>query len=296
MPPRSNLSNYEPPRGCLNKLFIKFICWPLEYVSFYYAVKTVRNLAVDSAGLFLHLFVLMGVPCWLWLVRARVQRLSHAGTTGFMTLILKQWPIVLSGLGLLVCWDQLACWEAGDRAQRQQRKVTAATLEAPRLPKPWTPNHPPPLQPESSSVNIPGNPVLTASPAPTAPAAGGMTPSQPATAPLPMSPFAMGAAPQQASGSMKHANGRTSAGTPEKKVAKKAHSADEAAVRKIIMQLELSVYGNELSEGLLPTSVLPSRVQRLCEEVGVPCGSKDLASPAGMLAVLRLLERDLGPE
>lgn len=44
-------------------------------------------------------------------------------------------------------------------------------------------------------------------------------------------------------------------------------SAEEAAVCKLIMRAEHAVYGNELTEWLLPAEVLASRVRKLCDEV-----------------------------
>jgi hypothetical protein len=38
-------------------------------------------------------------------------------------------------------------------------------------------------------------------------------------------------------------------------------------VRQAILRFEHAVYGNELSNGLLPADVLPARVRKLCEEV-----------------------------
>ena len=38
-------------------------------------------------------------------------------------------------------------------------------------------------------------------------------------------------------------------------------------VRALLIQLEGVLYGNELTDGLLPLDALPSRTQKLCEEV-----------------------------
>lgn len=67
-------------------------------------------------------------------------------------------------------------------------------------------------------------------------------------------------------------------------------------VRTLIIELERTVYGNELTEGVLPAHVLPQRVQKLCEEVGLAWenGGSTSLSLERLLEILGQVQRELG--
>jgi hypothetical protein len=65
----------------------------------------------------------------------------------------------------------------------------------------------------------------------------------------------------------------------------KAQSADWHPVRQAIIKLEYDLYGNELTEGVLPHSQLAVHVERLCSDVGVQLPAGNL-TPAVMLQLL----------
>ncbi|GAX83620.1 hypothetical protein CEUSTIGMA_g11044.t1 [Chlamydomonas eustigma] len=59
------------------------------------------------------------------------------------------------------------------------------------------------------------------------------------------------------------------------------------AVRQSVIKLEGELYGNEVTEGLLPLEALPSRVQKICEDLGIPA----VKHGAAMSEVLKALQR-----
>ncbi len=92
-------------------------------------------------------------------------------------------------------------------------------------------------------------------------------------------------------GSATAAPAARSAGTPAQGAP--AAASEWAGVRKAVIALEYDVFGNELTEGVLPADVLPGRVRMLCEQVGLayPEGS---VTPQTLSELLAQVQRTLG--
>lgn len=63
-------------------------------------------------------------------------------------------------------------------------------------------------------------------------------------------------------------------------------------VRSAVIKLEAVLYGNELSNGVLPADALPVRTQKLCEEVGLPV--PPCSNAAEMLQALQQVQAEIG--
>ena len=112
------------------------------------------------------------------------------------------------------------------------------------------------------------------------PPSAAATPAKPGIAPNSASKDAVTAAPG------KPATGSTGTqGTTTKAV----DAASQA--RSAVIALESLLYGNELTEDLLPADVLPTRVQRICEEVGVKYGG---ASMQDLVKTLQEVKKTVG--
>lgn len=65
-------------------------------------------------------------------------------------------------------------------------------------------------------------------------------------------------------------------------------------MRQAIIKLDTALYGNDLTEGLLPVDALPSHVRKLCEEVGVAWDPTRPATLEWMQRALQEVARQVG--
>mmetsp|Transcript_36505 Transcript_36505/g.81278 ORF Transcript_36505/g.81278 Transcript_36505/m.81278 type:complete len:376 (-) Transcript_36505:477-1604(-) len=162
----------------------------------------------------------------------------------------------VAGLILWVCMDLLLQQHAAERS-RMQGSFNAA------------------------NANIAPHNRNTLSKVPSKAQAAGAGPAAAGAGSRGLQPGALGGA--QPSGERTSADGG---------VKRAAASGPVKQVRQLVMKLEAELYGNELTEGVLPLDVLPLRVRKLCQDVGVTLPGNE-AAPLGMEEMLTALQQVL---
>eukprot|EP00200_Dunaliella_tertiolecta_P005435 CAMPEP_0202337410 /NCGR_PEP_ID=MMETSP1126-20121109/101_1 /ASSEMBLY_ACC=CAM_ASM_000457 /TAXON_ID=3047 /ORGANISM="Dunaliella tertiolecta, Strain CCMP1320" /LENGTH=309 /DNA_ID=CAMNT_0048927591 /DNA_START=1234 /DNA_END=2163 /DNA_ORIENTATION=+ len=275
---------YEKP-GFLARLFL-LLCLPTDLFDFRAFIKLAQRLVVTAAQAVVLLSFLL-VPLWLLLVwvlaaggsledigacardwRALMEAgrsWVHAAQAGgwewqkltsgggwklagtlpelrtpeqWFALAKQIWPVALGGLVFFLTCDAIDAAVARREAEKQRGLLKPLHLA-------------PMEQPTSAS----SRPSLKPSPAPHVPTtqlANNITANS----------HTQGPAPGVAGSDGKAVTGAH----------KRADNPLLREVRSAVIKLEHEVLGNEITGAVLPQEVLPARVSKLCEEVGVSCG------------------------
>ncbi|KAJ9505775.1 hypothetical protein QJQ45_006438 [Haematococcus lacustris] len=293
---------YEKPRGW-RKLFVSLLCPPTDLLDLH-----ALTLAA-SAGLLLMAqamttLAFVWVPAWLWLLRHMLTKASPAPNIQQGTVGAPLWAVACVALaGLLAAFaaEQLTLL-ADKRKANRTTVVTAASLTLAPPPAVTAP-----VQPDNRAVQAtsktdlaatepkdltgPGSSGSTA--APSGPSPAGSHPAAGAAATPPPKPPPVQGSKAVAAGAPKGAAGEGGAKAASSKT---ADDSAARAVRAAIVYLEKVIFGNELTDGLLPASVLPQRVAALATEVGVEWQAPQHPTMEAMLATLTQVKAQLeGP-
>ncbi|KAL6755313.1 hypothetical protein V8C86DRAFT_227500 [Haematococcus lacustris] len=283
---------YEKPRGW-RKLFVSLLCPPTDLLDLH-----ALTLAA-SAGLLLMAqamttLAFVWVPAWLWLLRHMLTKASPAPGIQQGTVGAPLWAVACVALaGLLAAFaaEQLTVL-ADKRKANRTTVVTAASLTLAPPPAVTAPAQPDKRAvqatsktdldaPEPKDLTGPGSSGSTA--APSGPSPAGSHPAAGAAATPPPKPPPVQGSKAVAAGAPKGAAGEGGAKAASSKA---ADDSAARAVRAAIVYLEKVIFGNELTDGLLPASVLPQRVAALATEVGVEWQAPQHPTMEAMLATL----------
>ncbi len=325
---RPAAATFEQPKGA-NSLFVKLVCVP-SFLDTKAIIRGAQALVLKLSQLAVLLSVLI-VPACLWHLRelARphdgqpwAQTARAVGPTALVDLLLllgaeaivERWRKAKAarGAGLLTAANIQQVVRGAPPPPPpppSQRAAGAAPGGAPAAGSSSTQaadaSHAAPQQASAageaassaaaSSSRAGSAPSAEASSSTTQAAAGASAPAAAVTAAAAAAAAAAApgsAAPAAAAGS-RQSPAVSASGAGARPSAAAAGGTDWAAVRQLVIKLEFEVFGNELNAGVLPSDVLPSRVHKLCDEVGVafPPGT---ATPAGLLSLLEDVRRVVG--